>query len=315
MEIFNPKSLNFNFAKYFNFLGLLSALLVILSLGLMFYPGLNYGIDFRGGIEAQVQFKDKNIQSSELKAILGPALENVSVLEFKGSETNDFVVVSQNDSKDAVSAQLTKALTDKYGPSSAASWTVSKLDVVGRKVGADFRKDALLSLIYTCLLVTLYMYWRFDMRFTPGALACIFHDLALTTGFLVLTKAEFTTTIVAALLTLAGYSINDTVVVFDRIRETEHKFLGKDKRYIVNDAINSTLSRTIMTAGTTLISCLVLYFVAGTEIQNFAMTLFVGILIGTYSSAFVAAPLYVWADRIFGNSAPTATPKTSGYKV
>ena len=155
------------------------------------------------------------------------------------------------------------------------------------------------------------MYWRFDSRFTPGALACIFHDLAVTCGFLVLTGAEFSTTVVAALLTLAGYSINDTVVIFDRIRETEGKLFGRDRKFIANEAVNSTLSRTIMTATSTLMSCAVMYFLGGPTLKDFSATLFVGIIVGTYSSIFVATPLYVWADKFFAPKGDTLAVATS----
>ena len=116
-----------------------------------------------------------------------------------------------------------------------------------------------------------------------------------------MTRGEFSTTVVAALLTLAGYSINDTVVVFDRIREIEHRLVGKSKVAVVNEAINSTLSRTIMTAGTTLVATMVLYFLGGPSLREFSLALFVGIIVGTYSSAFIAAPLYIWADEKFAH--------------
>ena len=301
MELFDPKNLNFKFSNGFKTAGLISLVLTVVSLIGFFYPGLNYGIDFRGGIEASVHF-NQAVSQGDVRGLLDSKLKNVSIVNFSEAGSNDFLITAQSSDKESVSTILKAALTEKYGPEGAA-WTVAKMDVVGPKVGSDLRKAALLSLIYTCLLVTIYMYWRFDLRYSPGALACIFHDLVLTMGFMVFTRGEFDTTVLAAFLTLAGYSINDTVVVFDRIREMEAKHRGRSKIDIVNEAINSTLSRTIMTAGTTLCGCAVLYFAGGPSLKYFASALFFGIVVGTYSSAYIAAPLYIWADKYFSNKA------------
>lgn len=297
MELFNPKSLTFNYVKWFRFAGIGSLVASLISVVLLFTPGLNYGIDFRGGVEATVNFKDKEVLQKDLRELLEKKMTNVSIVNFNDAGRNEFSITAQGDSKESVSKVLVTTLTEKYG-AEGDKWTTTKMDVVGPKVGAELRKAAILSLIYTCILVTLYLYWRFDVRYSPGSLACIFHDLTMTAGFLVLTRAEFSTTVVAALLTLAGYSINDTVVVFDRIRELEKKYGPQyDKTKLINEAINSTLSRTIMTAGTTLVSCMVLYFLGGPSLKDFAAALAFGIVVGTYSSAFVATPLYLWADR------------------
>jgi preprotein translocase subunit SecF len=303
MELFNPKNLKFNFASKFNTFGILSIILTVISLVLIAYPGLNYGIDFKGGVQVVVKINEssKSMDLTAIRTALESNLTSVSVVERKSSSDANskvFVVDAQSESKDEVVKGIATSLETVSGAQGSA-WKIEQADMVGRRVGADLRKSAILSLIYTCLLITIYMYWRFDTRFTPGALACIFHDLSVTTAFLVVTKAEFSTTVVAALLTLAGYSINDTVVIFDRIRETEGKFFGRDRKFIANEAVNSTLSRTIMTATATLMSCVVLYFLGGPTLKDFAMTLFVGIIVGTYSSIFVATPLYVWADHFF----------------
>lgn len=273
------------------------------------YPGLNYGIDFRGGVEAALEFKDPNVEQKDIRELLDPKLQNLSIVNFKDSSTSSsFLITAHSNDKVSVSEIIKSTLAQKYGAEGQA-WTVKKMDIVGPKVGFELRKSALLSLIYTCLLVTIYMYWRFDLRYSPGALACIFHDLVLTAGFLIVTRGEFDTTVLAAFLTLAGYSINDTVVVFDRIRELDQKGTYRDTKKLVNDAINSTLSRTIMTATTTLVSCAVLYFVGGPSLRNFAAALFFGIVVGTYSSAFVAAPLYIWADKRFSKEGTLISKK------
>ena len=301
MELFNPKHLNFNFSKGFKVAGIISCALMLASLIGFFTVGLNYGIDFRGGIEATVKF-NQPVNQGDIRELLDPKLQNLSIINFSESGSNEFLITAHSSDKESVSSILKSTLEQKYGPE-GAQWNVAKMDVVGPKVGSDLRKSALLSLIYTCLLVTIYMYWRFDLRYSPGALACIFHDLILTTGFMIVTRGEFDTTVLAAFLTLAGYSINDTVVVFDRIREIENQNPNMNRVDIVNRAINSTLSRTIMTAGTTLMACAVLYFVGGPSLKYFSAALFFGIVVGTYSSAYIAAPLYVWADNYFSRKA------------
>lgn len=301
MEFFNPKNAHINFVKLFSKTNIISTLLTLAGLVAAFYPGLNYGIDFRGGVEARVTFTAANVNQGELRELLSSRLKNLSIVDFKGVGKSEFLITAQAENADAVGKILSDALASKYGPQGQA-WNAPHMDVVGPKAGADLRKAAAYSLFYACFLIALYMYWRFDMRYTWGVLACIGHDLLVTTGFLVLTGREFSTTIVAALLTLAGYSVNDTVVVFDRIRELEKRHPGRSKGDVVNEAINSTLSRTILTSSTTLVTCAVLYFVGGPALEDFALTLFFGVFVGTYSSAFVAAPLYIWADRKF--SAP-----------
>ncbi len=299
MEFLNPKSLNVNFAKYFKPVGIFATLITIASIVAVVFPGINYGIDFRGGIEAKIGFADGSIDTAQLREALAGKLDNVSVIKFEDAKrsSNEYLITAQGDSKEVVGQTLNSALTSSFGNSSQSTWTVEKLDFVGPKAGSELRKSAILSLFYTCILITLFLIFRFDLRYSPGALISIFHDLAITLGFIVLMQIEFSVTVVAALLTLAGYSINDTIVIFDRIRETEEKVKGRDKTVIVNEALNVTLSRTLLTALSTLGSCLILYFVGTDEIKDFALVLFFGIIIGTFSSLFVSTPLYFYTDR------------------
>lgn len=298
MEFLNPKSLHINFVKYFKPVGICTIILTVVSMALMIFPGINYGIDFRGGVESKIAFADPNVDTAAVRKVLGVKLDNVSVIKFEDSKkANEYLITAQGSSKEAVSNTLNAELGAAFGAPSESTWTVQKLDFVGPKAGSDLRKSALLSLFYTCILITLFLIFRFDIRYSPGALICIFHDLIVTMGFVVLARIEFSVTVVAALLTLAGYSINDTIVVFDRIRETEHKAKGNDKGSIINLALNTTLSRTFLTAATTMVSCLILFFVGTSEIRDFAIILFVGILVGTYSSLFVSSPMFYYTDK------------------
>lgn len=300
MEFLNPKSLNFNFAKYFKPVGIFGIFLTLFCLGSIVFPGVNYGIDFRGGVEAKIGFSNANVDTKAVRGALDKKLNNVSVIKFEDTQSttkNEYLITAQGDSKEQVSKSLNLALTDAFGAASEQTWNVQKLDFVGPKAGSELRKSAALALFYTCILITLFLIFRFDFRYSPGALASIFHDLAVTMGFIVFSRIEFSVTVVAALLTLAGYSINDTIVVFDRIRETENKAKGANKVGIINEALNTTLSRTLLTALTTLGSCVVLYAVGSAEIKDFALILFVGIIVGTYSSVFVSTPMYYFTDR------------------
>ncbi|NCN26703.1 protein translocase subunit SecF [bacterium] len=303
MEILNPDKLNIDFVKKFKFFGIISIVVGVLSLISIFKPGFNYGIDFKGGVEAHLAFGQEQVTPQDIRDLLSEKTSNVTIVEIDSAANKEFFVTIQEDDADAFSKFLSQSLKAKY----ADKAQVLQLDSVGPKIGAELRKSALLSIIYTCILICIYMYWRFDMRYAPGALLSIFHDLVLTFGFLIATQMEFTTATVAALLTLAGYSINDTVVVFDRIREIEGKLLGSDRNTIVNRAINSTLSRTVMTSVTTLISCAVLYFVGGESLREFSATLFFGVVVGTYSSVFVAAPSYLLGDSWIKGQPKTKT--------
>ncbi|MBP7843381.1 MAG: protein translocase subunit SecF [Proteobacteria bacterium] len=304
MELFDPKLLKINFSKTFNFFVVVSSILCVLSAIAIFYPGFNYGIDFRGGIEAQVEFNDPAVNSQAIRDAIGDKVKNLTIVESSKKDSGlkkEYYLNVQADDVNAGSKQLKEVLEQAY----PGAYKLSKMDTVGPKIGAELRKSALLSLFYTCILIALYIYWRFDIRYSPGAIIAVIHDLLLTSGFLIVTRMEFSTTVVAALLTLAGYSINDTIVVFDRIRELEARVGSMDRKNMLNLAVNSTLSRTVMTAGTTLMCCVVLYFFGGAALREFSAAIFFGIIVGTYSSIFIAAPTYLLGDRLFSDKSST----------
>lgn len=299
MEFFNPKHLKFDFVSQFKWSVPLVWGLIILSFVLMAWPGLNFGIDFRGGVESRIAFSDPAVDSAKIRSVLADKLSDVQIVAFTEDGKNEYSITAAGQSKDIVETALKDTLVSTFGPQSAQTWQILQLDFVGPKAGADLRKSALLSLFYACILVMLYMYWRFDVRFAVGSLATVFVPLIVTTGFLVVIQAEFSTTVVAALLTLAGYAINDTVVVYDRIRESEEKLKGRDKVFILNDSINATLPRTLMTSTTTIIALIVLFFFGGATLRAFAECLMFGILFGTFCTIYASSPLFLWADRYF----------------
>lgn len=318
MELFNPTKLKINFVKTYKFFVPFSLTIFGICLFLMFVkPGIKYGIDFRGGVEVNIDFRDSNVTAAQIRSALDAQVPGLSIVETdkpsRPGFAKEYIVTGALESKDDVSKKLEEGLT-KIGVKDQ-DWTISKIDSVGPKVGGELRKAAFWSLIYTALLITMYLYLRFDIRYSPGAMLGVLHDLVFTCGFLILIGTEFSTNVVAALLTLAGYSINDTVVVFDRIREIEKTAIGKSKQAVVDLAINSTLSRTFIMGVTTLISIIILFIWGGPTLRDFSITLFIGVLVGTYSSIFVAAPMYLWGDKLVNKGLGTSSDKKSSGKM
>jgi preprotein translocase subunit SecF len=188
-------------------------------------------------------------------------------------------------------AGLEKSFSDK-------GLEVRRVDSVGPAIGAELKRNGILAALYSFLVILIYVAVRFDYKYAPGAVLCLVHDSLFTLGIFSLIGKEVNTQIMAAVLTLIGYSLNDTIVTFDRIRETAPKNRDKSLKYIINRAINDMLGRTILTAGTTLLACTALYIAAGGVIEDIAFTLIIGILIGTYSSIYVAAPLILVMDKV-----------------
>jgi preprotein translocase subunit SecF len=175
---------------------------------------------------------------------------------------------------------------------------IRRVDSVGPQVGAELKRNGFLSVFYCLLVILIYIAFRFDVKYAPGAVICLFHDAVITLGLFVLVGKEVNVPILAAIMTLIGFSLNDTIVVFDRIRETESGFRDKDYGFIINKAINDMLGRTLITSGTTFVSALCLYLFAGGTVSDIAFAICVGILFGTYSSIYVAAPLIMVMDKL-----------------
>jgi len=198
----------------------------------------------------------------------------------------------------SVSTKLVEALRHQFGVNAndQSQIKVEKVDFVGAKVGSDLKTDALLSVLITIVLVFVYIFLRFDLMYAPGVIVALIHDVLITAGLFAWFRMEFDLTIVAALLTVAGYSINDTIIVYDRIREAAVEYKGKALHSILDLAINQTLSRTIITSGTTMIATIILWVYGGAVIHGFAFALSIGIIVGTYSSIFIASPIILWMD-------------------
>jgi preprotein translocase subunit SecF len=265
--------------------------------------GISYGIDFQGGTEIQVKFQqpveiDQLRKKAEALGLLNVNLQkfgdqNEYILRFQtaqGStdkETNENLNKGVSSFKDAVQAEFASAQPE-----------IRRVDSVGPQVGAELKRNGFLAVFYCLLVILIYVALRFDYKYAPGAVICLAHDAIITLGIFVAVGKEVNIPVLAAILTLIGFSLNDTIVVFDRIRETEGHFSGKGFRFIINKAINDMLERTIITSGTTFISALCLFLIAGGTVSDIAFAICVGIFFGTYSSIYVAAPFILLMEKL-----------------
>ena len=289
-----PSGTNIDFIGKFKIFMAMSVIMLFVILGGMFSKGLNYGVDFTGGVVMNIRFHKPQDPAFVRHVMVELHEEEASVVAM-GTDNRDYLITTRSVKEGKDSLPLNKRLIDKVG---AGELTIQSMDMVGPKVGAELKKAAMLSLFYSVLLITIYIWFRFDFRFAPGATIAMVHDISMVTGFYLLTGREFTITAIAALLTIAGYSVNDTIVVYDRVREM-YKRGGKDLPLAttINQAVNLTLSRTVIQSGVTLISILPIIFFCTSEIQSFAIAMVFGIFVGTYSTVYIAAPFTIYVER------------------
>ena len=283
-----PDDVNVPFLKFRKIFYIVSLVMVLVSVGLFFTKGLNFGIDFRGGILVEIK-TDGPANIGALRDNLGSlGLGDVSIQEF--GEPDDVLIQLQRQDGDEKAqmtalAQVTEALGD--------SVTIRRSELVGPKVGDELKEAGIYSVVISLLLIMVYIWFRFEWQFAVASVIALLHDVLITIGFFVITGVQFDLATLAAILTVAGYSINDTVVVFDRIREYLRKFRKMELTDLLDLSINSTLSRTTMTSFTTLLALIALFAFGGEAIRGFTMALIFGIVVGTYSSICVASPLLV----------------------
>jgi len=300
-------------AKYFY---ALSAILLLAGWVSIFSKGgLYYDIDFKGGTNVDVRFSQPHSTDDIRKALNAQGLGK-SEIQASGSgalgagTSKEFLIFveqktggDQQAAEDASKAQVLTALNAAYGP---GSFEVLGTAVVGPKVGAELRRQAVFVTLYALGGMLLYIAFRFEWVFGAAAVLAVFHDVLITLGFFSLLHFEISLTVIAALLTLVGYSMNDTIVIFDRVRENNRLLRKEDFAQIVNKSINQTLSRTILTSGLTFLTVLVLFIMGGQVLRAFSFALVVGIVVGTYSSFGIAAPLVVWWHHWKDQGAATA---------
>ena len=272
-------------------IGISGLLIMIGALSLVIKGGPSYGIDFLGGTEVHVQFQQPLKVADLRDALSAIGYGNAELKQFGGPQ--DFIIrVQEQETGTKVSDSILASIKKAF-PNNPPE--LQSVDSVGPKIGQELRDAAIWAVLISMGLILLYVSMRFEFIFAVGAVVALFHDVMITLGFFSLLDLEISLAVIAAFLTLVGYSLNDTIVVFDRVRENL-KISRRESRPIellINHSINQTLSRTILTSGTTLIVVLVLYLFGGEVIHSFAFCMLVGIIVGTYSSIFIAAPVVV----------------------
>ena len=279
------------FVKYQWFFIAVSLVLVAASFIVMLTKGLNYGIDFQGGARLVYQFKQP-VTEGEIKTILkGVNLGDAQVVRYGEVEDRRMAIKVE---KAVEHAQVGRVVTQSLeGALGAGTVELQEEETVGPRVGKELRKKAWLAVIFAVILMLIYIGYRFDFLFAPGAVVALIHDVFITMGVFALLGKEVNLTILAAFLTIVGYSINDTIVVFDRIRENRHGVGPQTISRVVNLSLNQTLARTIVTSLTVLFVLVVIFIKGGGALHNFAFALIIGMVLGTYSSLFIATPCYV----------------------
>lgn len=289
MELIKPGT-NIDFVGKMKPVFLVSFVLVVLSLLLLLIVGPNYGVDFAGGTLVELRFQ-KPVTVEQIRQALQPIGLERSLIQ-RAEEGRDILIRMPESDKPL--PEVSKQIQEALGKALQQQFEVLRMDQVGPQAGTALRRQALLALLYASIGILAYISWRFQFLFAVAAVLALVHDILLTIGVFILFNKEFTLTVVAAILTIGGYSLNDTIVVFDRIREKLRLQRRGDYKALINRSINETLSRTLLTSGTTLLTVLSLFFLGGPIIHDFAFALLIGILVGTYSSIFVASPLLVF---------------------
>jgi preprotein translocase subunit SecF len=296
MELIKP-GINIPFTRYRKIAVVLSTAVNLAVLIALFVKGPNLGVDFAGGTVVQLKFQQKVAIPDIRRALETVGLGTAVIQDFGEQGSNEYLVRLDKTSGEigAMSEQIKKALSDQFG---ARNFELRRIESVGPKVGEDLRFRGVMSVLAATVMMGVYIWLRFELRFGVGAVIALTHDILVTVGALLLANYEFDLTIVAALLTVVGYSVNDTVIVCDRIRENMRKIKRENLESIINTSINETLSRTIITTSTAIMVLVALFFLGGAVIRPFAFALLVGFFSGVYSTIFIASPvILLWEKR------------------
>ncbi len=279
-----------NFNKYFKVFNIFSISLVIFSIILLLFKGLNYGVDFKGGTLIELRATDKQITISQLRqSFLNMDLGDISVKEF--GKNNDFLIKFEKKKND--NSNFIGEIKEKLTQSIGSGFNFRRVENVGPKVSAELLRSGIIAIALSLAAMLLYIWIRFEWQFSLGAILALFHDVILTLGVFSLFSLEINLSIVAAVLTIVGYSMNDTVVIFDRVRENLNKFSDIKIFDLTNISINETLSRTIITSVTTLLALVSIYIFGGEILKGFSLAMILGVIFGTYSSIYIANPVLI----------------------
>ena len=281
------KKIQFNFMGMRKATSIVSALLIIFSVFTLSYQGLNLGIDFTGGTLVEVGYPEA-VNLDKLRQSFSDSEFNDVAIQYFGSAKEILIRIPPQQGLN--SADVSNKLLDLLS-SNNFSAEMRRVEFVGPQVGEELREDGGLAMLYALLCIMVYIAFRFQMRFSVGAVSALIHDVIITLGFFSITRFNFDLTILAALLAVIGYSLNDTIVVFDRVRENFRKIRNKTPVEVFNISLNQTLRRTLMTSFTTLLVLIALFLLGGEIIHGFSVALIFGVLIGTYSSIYIASPV------------------------
>ncbi len=302
MNTSTRRKFNIPFVSQFKFSTIISVLAVLGSLMLIFGKGPKFSVDFRGGAEIQVKF-NQTMNVEAIRKALAETNYQISTVQAIGDVSDNEYLVKVAASKDdinVVTTALSNKLTNSFGGQGAE---IRKTDIVGPKAGKQLRISGLYAMLIALAGILIYIGLRFDFKYAPGAVVALFHDVVIVCGIFVLFNLEFSLQIVAALLAVIGYSVNDTVVIYDRVREHEDRAPATRLTKHIDNALNETLTRTIWTSTTTLLVVVAMYIFGGTSIKDFFFALLLGVIIGTYSSLYVAAPTVLFFSKFFKEEA------------
>jgi preprotein translocase subunit SecF len=278
-----------NFNKFYKIFNFISLSLVIISVLLLFFKGLNFGVDFKGGTLIELRANDKSINVTSLRqSFSNMKLGDFNVKKF-GNENDFLIKIEKKDTSANAIEIIKKDLTSSIG----GSFNFRRVENVGPKVSAELLKSGVIAIALSLAAMLFYIWIRFEWQFSLGAILALFHDVIITLGLFSLFNLEINLSIVAAVLTIVGYSMNDTVVIYDRVRENLRKFSDIKIFELTNISINETLSRTIITSGTTLLALVSIYLFGGEILKGFSLAMIMGVIFGTYSSIYIANPILV----------------------
>ncbi len=290
MEVFKFNRPTVDFMSRAKHFAILSSTLILISLGLLLFKGLNYGIDFVGGTVIQIKYNG-DAPISKVREILNSTKEYSGATVTYFGSNSEIAIRTKTTSYDVkvdVSDQIRDILK------STGDFEVRGVDMVGASVGSELRSKGLMAMVLSIIGILLYISFRFEWRFALASVMALIHDVTITLGTLSLFQIDINLPILAAILTILGYSLNDTVIVFDRIREGIRTIKSTDLSEVINESVTRTLSRTTLTSLTTFFVVLTLYLFGGELLRGFSFTLLIGIIVGTYSSIFVASPILMW---------------------
>ena len=295
MQFFQTPNIDFIARRRYAYF-LSAGLLVVGIVSLIVRGGPNYGIDFKGGTSVVVRFEEE-ISTTQLRDALAAMGMGTSEIQTFGTQNEYLIYVEQQ--RGASATETARRVEEAISQSvSDNAYEIRSIDTIGPKIGEELRKATILAVLIALLLILIYIGWRFELVFAVGAIAALFHDVLITLGIFGLLNYEISLKEIAAFLTIVGYSLNDTIVVYDRIRENLKVLRSEDLMTIMNKSINQCLSRTVVTSLTTFVVVFILYLFGGEVIKGFAFAMLVGVIVGTYSSVFVASPVVLeWQIR------------------